>query len=376
MKTRNGRNPPFAVNRNDSRSLLDQVADGLRAAIVGGYYSPGDMLPSSRELCPLLGVSRIVTSAALERLVAEGYILTRHGLKPVVRDQGAKQWKGHVLFVYPDYDVGYFQAILSEELRSRLNAADYLFTRTSVGAEGGRGANFDFSSLDVALSRSVDLAVVLYDRPAIFRHLAKRGVAFSVVGQLSETPPSAVGLTRLDYERAVPDFAAACRAAGVRKVVQFGWDRLMCDAAPGLRKAGIAVTGVSVKPDFGGGKLAGIERAGLDAFSRLAASGKLSRDSVYFFADDYIGRGALSAMAGAGLRAPEDIRVATWANKGLGPVYSRELSRMEMDPAEAGAAVADSILEYLRTGRHPGGRAIGPRWVDGETMGASKEKSQ
>lgn len=120
---------------------------------------------------------------------------------------------------------------------------------------------------------------------------------------------------------------------------------------------------------FAGGKLAGIERAGLDAFARLAATGKLSRDAVYFFADDYIGRGALSAISGAGLRAPDDIRVATWANKGLGPVYFRELSRMEMDPAEAGATVADSILEYLRTGRYPDGRAIGPRWLEGETLG-------
>ena len=38
---------PFAVNRDGSRSLLDQVTDGLREAIVRGYYAPGDVLPSS-----------------------------------------------------------------------------------------------------------------------------------------------------------------------------------------------------------------------------------------------------------------------------------------------------------------------------------------
>ncbi len=361
--------PPFSINHDDARSLLRQVTDGLRLAIADGYYRCGDLLPSSRDLAPALGVSKIVTEAALKRLADEGLVVSRPRLGTVVRDRAAKQWLGHVLFVYPEYDVGYFQAILSEELRSRLNAAGYLFTRASVGAVESKGARYDFSSLDVALSRSADLAVVLYDRPTIFRHLAKRNIPFSVVGQLAKTPQSAVGLTRLDYDMAVPDFVAACRAVGVRKVVQFGWDRLMCDAAPELREAGIAVTAVTVKPDFAGGKLAGIERAGLDAFTRLAASGKLSRDAVYFFADDYIGRGALSAISGAGLRAPDDIRVVTWANKGLGPVYFRELSRMEMDPAQAGAAVADSILEYLRTGRYPGGRTIGPSWVEGETMG-------
>ena len=49
---------PFTVARSDARTLLAQVADGLREAIVGGYYVPGDIVPSSRELARILGVSR------------------------------------------------------------------------------------------------------------------------------------------------------------------------------------------------------------------------------------------------------------------------------------------------------------------------------
>ena len=110
---------PFSADRNDVRSLLDQVADGLRTAIVGGFYKPGDELPSSRELCPMLGVSRIVTSAALERLVAKGCILTRRGLRPAVRDTGTKQWLGHVVLVCPELDAGPFQTAMGEALRTR-----------------------------------------------------------------------------------------------------------------------------------------------------------------------------------------------------------------------------------------------------------------
>ena len=63
-----GKKIPFSINRNDVRPLFNQVVDGFREAIISGYYVSGDKIPSSRDLCPILGVSRIVTQAALENL--------------------------------------------------------------------------------------------------------------------------------------------------------------------------------------------------------------------------------------------------------------------------------------------------------------------
>ena len=63
------------------------------------------------------------------------------------------------------------------------------------------------------------------------------------------------------------------------------------------------------------------------------------------------------------------MRVATWANAGLAPAYPRELSRMELDPVAAGETVAAAALEYLATGQYPEGTVVGPKWVNGETMG-------
>ena len=116
------------------------------------------------------------------------------------------------------------------------------------------------------------------------------------------------------------------------------------------------------------GQLFGVERAGRLAFERLIAQGKVSRDAVYFFADDYLARGALTALANAGLKAPADIRIATWANAGLGPDYLHELSRMEMDPVRAGATIAKAVLSYLKNGTYPDGIVIGPKWIAGETL--------
>ena len=108
---------PFAVNRDDSRSLLDQVTDGLREAIVRGYYAPGDVLPSSNELVPILGVSRIITQNALARIAAEGYIASRVGVRSVVRDRNAKQWRGHVVLVGINKDDNYLQSVIAGSLR-------------------------------------------------------------------------------------------------------------------------------------------------------------------------------------------------------------------------------------------------------------------
>ena len=60
-----GKKIPFSINQNDARPLFNQVVDGFREAIISGYYAPGEKIPSSRDLCQILGVSRIVTQAAL-----------------------------------------------------------------------------------------------------------------------------------------------------------------------------------------------------------------------------------------------------------------------------------------------------------------------
>ena len=112
----------------------------------------------------------------------------------------------------------------------------------------------------------------------------------------------------------------------------------------------------------------GAEKAGHDGFARLAASGRLTPDTAVFVADDYLARGAISAMLAAGLRPPEDFRLAVWSNAGLGPYFPRELSRMEVDPFAAGRTTAAAALAFLKTGRYPSNTAIRPRWIPGETM--------
>jgi DNA-binding transcriptional MocR family regulator len=59
--------------------LAGQLADGLRDAVRGGRLASGVRLPSTRDLAGDLGVSRGVTVAAYEQLVAEGFLISRQG---------------------------------------------------------------------------------------------------------------------------------------------------------------------------------------------------------------------------------------------------------------------------------------------------------
>ncbi len=361
-----GRSLPFAVNRNDARPLVDQVADGLRMAIVGGFYCPGDEIPSSRELVPLLGVSRIVTSAAISRLAKEGLVLTRHGLRPVVRDHGAKQWLGHVVFVYNSTNIGYFQTAMAETLRSRLNDAGYLFTRTAVTFDDATGTA-DFSPIDAALAHSVNLVLAMTSWHELPGHLARLGIPYAFVSQ-NKPRPHGVGETRFDKEGALRDLAEACKADGIRKVVTIKCFRLISRAARQFRAVGIEVTESLFGPVSRNGTFTDIEHTGLNGFRRLIESGRVDRDTLYYFEDDYLARGALMAMTLAGLRAPDDIRVATLANAGFLPAYDRDLTRIEIDPVEAGIAAAADVLAFLRTGHYPEGNVAAYKFIRGETM--------
>ena len=71
--------PPVVLDRRAARPLSVQLADALRAAAAAGTLRPGDRLPSTRALAGVLQVSRTVTAAAYDQLLAEGWADGRRG---------------------------------------------------------------------------------------------------------------------------------------------------------------------------------------------------------------------------------------------------------------------------------------------------------
>ncbi len=71
--------PPLPLDRDGERPLAAQLADALRGAAAGGAFRAGDRLPSTRALAVTLDVSRTVTAAAYDQLLAEGWVAGRRG---------------------------------------------------------------------------------------------------------------------------------------------------------------------------------------------------------------------------------------------------------------------------------------------------------
>ena len=76
---------PFRIDRAATKSLVDQMVDGVKAAVASGRYGPGARLPSVRAMADLAGVSLIVPRLAIQRLEREEIVVTRPRIGTIVR---------------------------------------------------------------------------------------------------------------------------------------------------------------------------------------------------------------------------------------------------------------------------------------------------
>src|SRR3546814_18432915 len=72
------------------RKLADEVFDRLKAMIVSGERSPGESLPSERELMARFGVGRPAIREAMQALANLGLVTISHGERARVREIRAR----------------------------------------------------------------------------------------------------------------------------------------------------------------------------------------------------------------------------------------------------------------------------------------------
>jgi len=71
--------------------LVDKVVNEIQRQIIEGGLRPGTLLPSERELCEQLGVSRTALREAVRMLVTKGLLETRPGVGTIVKQIGSNQ---------------------------------------------------------------------------------------------------------------------------------------------------------------------------------------------------------------------------------------------------------------------------------------------
>jgi GntR family transcriptional regulator, transcriptional repressor for pyruvate dehydrogenase complex len=81
---------PMALRPISKTKAYEQAADAIKARILDGTWSPGDRIPSERELADQLAISRGSTREALRILEAMGWLEIRPGEGTIVKDRGVE----------------------------------------------------------------------------------------------------------------------------------------------------------------------------------------------------------------------------------------------------------------------------------------------
>jgi GntR family transcriptional regulator/MocR family aminotransferase len=74
----------FELQSASGKTLMRQLYDALRGAILAGSLPPGFRLPSSRDLARDLKVSRNTVSFVVDQLAMEGYLELTQGRRPTI----------------------------------------------------------------------------------------------------------------------------------------------------------------------------------------------------------------------------------------------------------------------------------------------------
>ena len=354
---------PFGVDRNLGIDLVEQIVGGVSLAVGSGALAHGATLPGIRRMAKELSVSEIVVRRAVKELCRQGVLQARTRVGLTVCGGGRRSWRGVVAGIRPAHDAGmYYANVLEGTIASELMKSGWLFARMEWPEPSGE-VHTDVAGLLKCLSPA--LVVALFPSSVILNALDQSGLPFVQVWTKMRSRNARMAV-RPCANSALSRLAAAFAAHGVRKVLSVYSHVSGIDCATALKKAGFSIRKMCINPLDGYLQPENVQRAALEAFNHLLSKGPLAADAVVFN-DDYLTAGALSAFEHHGVRVPEDIRLATTSNRGLGPVYFRLLTRLEVDPVRHGQEIANTLLKMLDGGECPPEMSIETTFEEGET---------
>jgi len=357
---------PFRIDRESRTGLVEQMVEGFKAVIARGVYRPYEALPGILELADAAGVSAKVPRTALARLAEEGWVKPRRGVGSVVLPCDAgPEVRGRILVYARGTGYSYYFVQLVSAMRSRFVKAGYRLM--TVSASGSRKKD-GLLQLKARLKERWNVVLESGTDPDSRKLIADSGLPFAVLGDgapaVDSNARNCIGRIHLRSGKAVPDFIRACVRKSAKSVLQFVYAEGAFDATDALRVAGIATETVRIPRK---GDTEAVVRAAFHATKKHIADGRPFPD-VILFTDDYLAQGGFLSLLSCGVRIPEDVGVVSHANRGLGPVWLKPVTRLEMDPFAHGAEIARRTISFLQGGDFPRELDLGSVWKPGKTF--------
>ena len=315
--------PSISIDRHSEDYLSEQVAESLRTAIRTGFYRAGDALPPLRTIMKKAGVSLRVAREAMRRLADENLVISRPRAGCRVLPSRAKCLHGRVLAVVAVKNLMVrHQAVLLAEIGRIVSKAGYLFEIAYVFMS--KSGKVDMTPIEDKLRAPVSLTLAFHPTREVTERLSALPVPYVKVTSVSESPCTTH--VRVDSSHAIGTFVDACMKHGVRNVLvaAYGAERRRDDA---LKSAGMSVERMEFDVEYGLDVLENLEQKSMNAFLHRFgdARGRCNMPDLIVVNDDFVERGAMTALNHLGIRIPDDVFFVGVASKGAAPCHVQRL---------------------------------------------------
>jgi DNA-binding LacI/PurR family transcriptional regulator len=321
--------------------LHRRLADQLRQEIARRRYPAGYRLAAETALAKRFGASVLTVREALRSLAQAGLVERRHGSGTYVLAPPTRRTVGVLL----DHDIGLSHFSFSlrrihQQVRRELAAAGYL-ARSYLGfKEFTAVARPDVTCPefveDVREGRLAGVAIVSGTlAPDLRDELRRQGVPVvggdvAMAGRMESHLPALVG-------------------AGVRYLAEHGCRRLAMAGwgQHALFQAALAEHGLEYRPAWVRDDLhPAWSGAGWEEFREIWAG--TEKPDGLLITDDVLSQDVTLAILEMGIRVPEDLRVASHANKGSDLRYPFPVELLTVDPDLRAHHLSAELMRLLR----------------------------
>jgi DNA-binding transcriptional regulator YhcF (GntR family) len=348
---------------NDAHiSKIVFVADYFRAAITGGQFLPGDVLPSTRAAAKQLGVHHVTVANAYRNLAADGIVALRPGAGALVATLSAPRSllfcmvssdepsvRGtHTMNMAEDILEHFADQELPAELRVVKAGADqwgrflqWLKIRASAKTLAG------IWLADMLREEVIDVCGLLAKWSVPVVNLAPQSVPIAPFTVGSDTLPAIRQGTRRLIKQGCRNIVMLCAGPRHYQIPEREEAfRATCEALEAHGEVlAMGVSGRMRREDF--------EMFGSRAVMNRMRTGK--RPDGLIITDDFIGRGALASLLRLGVRVPDDLQVCTHARRedSYPGIFGFPVTTMLSDDIEW-ARVACEMMERIVAGENVG----------------------
>ncbi len=343
-----------------------EIAAALRAELVAGALRVGAALPPVDDLRRRFGAGEYAVRHALQQLRDEGFIVLRSRTGARATGKAQMAWKGTVAFVCQGFGSFYHHSMALHFSR-RIEEVGWRCVTVFMAIDSD-GAP-DLSPLQRHLANGIDFVVGVFDKPMISDLLSSAGVRHVVVNGFARDFPKADAVMKCDHSTAFGELIGALKSANVKSILEFDFERITDRYFKvQLLKEGFDVHRIMHSVATPGRSDPNVIReAGYREVTEFFAEGRHRFPDAILFDDDYFATGGIFALMDAGLRVPEDVRVASFMNKGNEPAFGRRITGFGYAPAEDGPAIADYVAQTL-AGGHPRSPIIRWRYFPGDSL--------